>query len=116
LTSKHGWATCPLTEAGFVRITSNPAFSSDALATQEALDLLSMNLGTRSHRFCPDDISLADAVKALPVSLSGHRQVSDAYLLSLASHHGGKLATLGHSLASLLPPSSPHLNRIDLIE
>jgi uncharacterized protein len=114
--SKHGWATCPLTEAGFVRITSNPAFSSDALATQEALDLLSTNLGTRSHRFWPDEISLADAVKALGINLSGHQQVTGAYLLGLASHHRGKLATLDNSLASLLPPDSPALNRIELIQ
>jgi uncharacterized protein len=114
--SKQGWATCPLTEAGFVRVASNPAFSSDALATREALDLLGMNLGTEFHRFWPDDVSLADAVKALGIRLSGHKQVTDAYLLGLASRHDGKLATLDHSLASLLLPGSPDLKRIELIQ
>jgi predicted nucleic acid-binding protein len=75
-----------------------------------------MNLGARSHRFWPADISLADAVKDLRISLSGHQQVTDAYLLALACHHNGKLATLDRSLASLLPPDSPHQKLIELIQ
>jgi len=114
--SKRGWATCPLTEAGFVRIVSNPAFSSDALGTREALDLLGMNLDTQFHRFWRDEVSFADAVKALSMRLSGHKQVTEAYLLGLASHYDGKLATLDHSLASLLLPGTPELKLIELIQ
>jgi uncharacterized protein len=114
--SKHGWATCPLTEAGFVRISSNPAFSPDALGTHESLELLSMNLAHPAHRFWPDNISLATAVKALKADLSGHQQVTDAYLMALALHNKGKLATLDRSVASLLPAGSPLRAGIEWIQ
>src|SRR5438477_321182 len=41
---KRNWATCPLTQAGFVRISSNPAFSPHAVLPQQAVDLLNTNL------------------------------------------------------------------------
>ena len=74
----HGWATCPLTQSGFVRILSNPAFSSDALNPPEALGLMKANQQHPAHRFFPDDISFADAVKNFERRLVGHRQVTDA--------------------------------------
>jgi hypothetical protein len=66
-----------LTEAGFGRIVSNPAFSSDALGAREAVDFLGINMDTQFHRFWPDDVRLADTVKALGISLLGHQQVAD---------------------------------------
>ena len=59
--SRQGWATCPFTQAAFVRIISNPAFSSDAVTPQEALKLLDSNLNHPSHRFWPDEISFVQA-------------------------------------------------------
>lgn len=47
-----------------------------------------------------------DAVSYVNVELghvTGHRQVTDAYLASLAGHHGGRLATLDEGLAAELP-------------
>lgn len=114
--SKQGWATCPLTQAGFVRITSNPAFSPDALTPQEALDLLGANLAMRSHSFWSDDIGLADALEGLGIRLSGHQQITDAYLLGLTSHYDGKLATMDRSLVALLSQESPHLTLIEFIQ
>jgi len=52
--SKHGragCATCPFTEAVFVRILSNPAFSPNALTTADAFQLLGSNLKHPAHEF-----------------------------------------------------------------
>ena len=109
---RHGWATCPLTQSGFVRILSNPAFSSDALNPPEALGLMKANQQHPAHRFFPDDISFADAVKNFERRLVGHRQVTDAYLLGLALHHRSKLATLDSGLRSLARETSDHIELI----
>jgi toxin-antitoxin system PIN domain toxin len=101
--SKHGWATCPFTQASCIRILSNPSFSSDAVTPQEALKLLTTNLNHRSHLFWPDDISFAKAVEPIQKQIVGHQQVSDAYLLGLAIRHKAKLATMDRDVSMLLP-------------
>ena len=96
--SSGGWATCPLTQAAFVRILSNPAFSANALTPANALRVLESNLRLPSHHFWPDSISLVDALKNVEGRFTGHRQVTDGYLASLAIHHRGKLATLDQGI------------------
>lgn len=113
--SPQGWATCPFTEAAFVRIVSNPAFSPHALNVMESIDLLKANREHRGHRFWEDSIGYPEAVESLGAELAGHQQVTDAYLLGLALRHRGKLATLDRSLAALLPKDSPHLDHIELV-
>ena len=101
--SRTGWATCPFTQAGCVRILSNPSFSSDAVTPQEALKLLRSNLDHPSHLFWPDDLTFAEAVEPMERQLMGHQQVSDAYLLGLAIRRKARLATLDRSVPALLP-------------
>jgi len=91
--SRSGWATCPFTQAAFVRVLSNPAFSSDALTPQNALAVLTANLQLPGHHFWPAILTVPEAIRSVE-RLTGHRQVTDAYLLGLAIHHRGKLATL----------------------
>jgi hypothetical protein len=112
----HGWATCALTEAAFVRILSNPAFTPDAVAPPEAIRVLETNSQHRFHHFWADDIGFAEAVRPFRQRLMGHRQVSDAYLLGLAIHKRGKLATLDRGILSLLPGDSPDRERVELID
>lgn len=92
--ASKGWATCPMVEAGFVRILSNPAFSAHAVSPKEATDALRFNTRHVAHRFWPDDIPLAGALSNLEDRVRGHQQITDGYLLALAIHHRGKLATL----------------------
>jgi len=99
---QKGWATCPLTQAGFVRIAANPAFSPDAVTPQEAAALLHSNLKHPSHEFWADEIGFVDAVAPFQKQLFGHRQVTDAYLLGLVMHKKGKLVTLDEGVAGLL--------------
>jgi uncharacterized protein len=95
-----GWATCPLTQLGFVRLVSNPAFSRDALSVREALTLLLKNLEHPDHVFWSADRD-ATSVTPMAPSLRGHQQVTDAYLVALAHHHGGLVATFDRGLGDL---------------
>ena len=100
--SREGWATCPLTQAAFVRIVTNPAFSTDAVTPQEAVKILTANIKHSSHRFWADEIGFVDAVEPFARRLAGHQQVTDAYLLGLAIHKKGKLATMDRAVRALL--------------
>lgn len=101
-----GWATCALTEAAFVRIVSNPAFSDSAVSPQEAMDLLEINLGHPDHRYWRDDQGFLKAVHPVAAGIQGHRQVTDAYLLGLALRHKGRLVTLDQGIPALLPKNA----------
>ena len=113
--SRHGWASCALTQAGFVRILSNPAFSRDAVSPREAIRVLSANLKHRRHRFWGDEIGFVQAVEPFRGRIVGHRQVSDACLLGLAIHYDGRLATLDRAIAALLPPDGSETGRVEVI-
>jgi toxin-antitoxin system PIN domain toxin len=95
------WATCPLTQLGFVRIVSNPAFSRDALSPTEALALLGGNLAHPAHEFWTDSLEIRVAVKGLEARLQGCGQLADAYLLALAHRRKGVLATFDRGMRTL---------------
>jgi toxin-antitoxin system PIN domain toxin len=111
----EGWATCPLTQIAFVRILSNPSFSENALTPTDALTLLKANLGHPAHRFWGDDISLKEALDPLAQKLTGHQQVTDAYLLGLAIHKKGKLVTMDRAVRTLLADKSPERDFVVVI-
>lgn len=94
----QGWATCAVTQLGFVRLSSNPAFTSAAVSPFEAAALLKGLCAHPQHAFVESD-SIA-ALTDLSVAF-GHRQVTDAYLLALANSKGLRLATFDQRLASL---------------
>ena len=98
---EKGWATCPMTEAGFVRIVSNPAFSRDAVHPREAIQVLAANTAAPDHEFWPDELPVAGGVAFCGARLIGHQQVTDAYLLGLAMSRGGALATLDKRIVAL---------------
>ena len=96
---KAGFRTCPLTETGFVRISSNPRFASYAVSPADALALLGRITSLPGHEFWPAHLPVVEAVGDRPVS--GHRQVTDAYLAGLAAAHGGVLATFDSGVLAL---------------
>jgi toxin-antitoxin system PIN domain toxin len=96
--SASGWATCPFTQAAFVRVLSNPAFSVNALTPENALRVLESNLLLPGHQFWTDSISVPEALRSIEGRFKGHQQVTDAYLLGLAIHHRGKVATLDRGI------------------
>jgi uncharacterized protein len=113
--ARDGWATCALTQAAFVRIVSNPAFSPNAVSPAAAIALLETNLSHPQHRYWRDNSSFLDAIRDLAQRIQGHRQVTDAYLLGLALLHKGRLVTLDRAIPALLPHGVRH-NAVEVIE
>jgi len=87
---EQGWATCPLTENGVVRIMAQPAYPNRQPAGQVA-ERLAEACRHGSHQFWPEQISLLQDGLICWERLLGHRQITDAYLLALAVAHGGRL-------------------------
>lgn len=91
-----GWATCPLTENGVLRILSNAAYAATAERPADIARRLSSFRGSGDHVFWPDDVSLCDSgLFSLDV---GHRKLTDVYLLGLAVRHAGCLVTFDRSI------------------
>lgn len=107
---EQGWASCPLTQNGFIRVISNPAYERP-LPLSGAVALMQAQAGRPGHVFWPDDISFADAAIFDHDRLQGPNQITDAYLLALAVRNGGRLATLdrGISLAAVRGAKAEHL-------
>jgi toxin-antitoxin system PIN domain toxin len=95
---ESGWATCPITESGFVRVSSNRKVLPSAIGVPAALRVLSALRAVDGHRFLPDDVSLCD--DDVP-TIAGHRQVADAHLVTLARRHGLRLVTFDSAIATL---------------
>jgi toxin-antitoxin system PIN domain toxin len=89
-----GWATCPLTENGLVRVLTSPRFRTPGPAMSDVTERLRRLRLTGRHHFWADDISLTDTSVFRPAAIRGHKQVTDIYLAGLAQVKGGQLATL----------------------
>lgn len=103
------WATCPITQLGFVRIASTPAFSADALTPAQALAVLADNLRHPAHRYWAAGPSVPAALARAAPHLQGYRQVTDAYLIALARQQRGVVATFDSGLAALGRRDGPGL-------
>lgn len=90
--ARHGWASCPLTQNGCVRIMSQPGYP-NAVPLADVLAMLEHSCTHASHQFWPDDISLLDAKRLHHGRMHGHRQLTDLYLLALAVEHDGRFIT-----------------------
>jgi toxin-antitoxin system PIN domain toxin len=99
------WATCPITESGFVRISSNARVMPEARTPREALALLRRLLAVGRHRFLDDAVALSAMAHIDERRLVGYRQVPDAHLLSVARSHGALLVTLDRGITDLLDPA-----------
>lgn len=96
-----GWATCPVTESGFIRVSSNRRVIPEARAVPEAAAAIRLLRSVGSHEFWTDEVSLATTEVVRLEQVQGYRQVTDAHLLALARVHGGRLVTFDNGLATL---------------
>jgi uncharacterized protein len=114
--SGRGWATCPLTENGFVRILSNPSYPGVRLTPADAIVLLETLLQNHAatHHFWPDSVSLCDRTLFRPDAIAGHRQITDVYLLGLCQQNGGTLVTLDTSImdTAIVSPHAELIRRL----
>lgn len=93
-----GWATCPITESGFVRVSSNPIVLPSAIGVEAARGVLSALRAHPGHRFLTDDVSISEG--DVP-AIAGYRQVTDAHLLTLSRRCGMRLVTFDASILAM---------------
>lgn len=99
---RSGWATTPVSESGFVRVSSNRAAIATATTPELALELLRQMTALPGHEFWIDDLRLVTDDRADASLMISHRDVTDAHLLAVAERHGGRLVTFDSRIARLL--------------
>lgn len=92
-----GWATCPITESGFVRVIANPAYGAAGERAATAAERLRAFCASGGHQFWRDAVSLCDELFDLSRA-AGAKQLTDIYLLGLAVNRKGRLATFDRSI------------------
>jgi toxin-antitoxin system PIN domain toxin len=96
--ARAGWASCPITENGCVRIMSHPGYP-NTLPVRAVVERLAEASSSVEHEFWPDDISLLDTQFVDSARIHGPRQITDIYLLALAVRHGGQFVTFDTAVA-----------------
>lgn len=95
----EGWASCPLTENGVIRIMSSAGYSQRArFAPGDLISRLRQFTEATNHEFWPDDLSLRDGGVFVADHIHSSRQLTDVFLLGLAKRHGGRLVTFDRSI------------------
>ena len=89
----EGWASCPLSQNGFLRVISQPSYSRPRSLT-EAYERLVDAISALNHQFIADDVTLLDDTLVRFRGLAGPGQLTDVYLLALAVTHDMRLVTL----------------------
>jgi toxin-antitoxin system PIN domain toxin len=111
--ASRGWATSPITETGFLRVSMNPTVVGREVRFNDAVDLLLRYTASPNHH----EWDVVPAPGTWPQWLSnrvqGHRQVTDAALIATTLYHDGILVTLDSGIATLL--TSENAGRIHLI-
>lgn len=96
----QSWATCPLTENGVLRILGNPKYPNSPGSPAAAAPILQQLRGLPGHTFWSDEISIVGSGIVEPQKIATPAQVTDVYLLALATSKGGKLATFDRRVAA----------------
>lgn len=107
---RDGWASCPITQNGCIRIMSQPGYP-QPLPVAEVAARLAEATRTPHHAFWPDGPSLLDRGLVRWRSVLGSRQVTDVYLLALAVTNDGRFVTLDRAvpLAAVMGAEMRHL-------
>lgn len=92
---REGWATCPPTQMGFVRLSGNPAVVDQPLTPAQAAGAMAALTTMGGHAFWSDDV---DAAAVDWSAATTYRHVPDSHLLAIAARHGGRVATLDRRL------------------
>ena len=97
---RKAWATCPLTENGVLRIVGHSRYPNSPGTPAAVAKVLTALCALAGHDYWPDDVTLLDAERVVGSRLLDSAQVTDSYLLALASAHGGQLATFDQRLVT----------------
>lgn len=109
-----GWASCPITQSGCIRIMSQPAYPGGEPAPAIARRLRRAS-DTPWHRFWPDALSLLGDDTLAWGHVLGSRQLTDVYLLALAVHQGGRLVTLDRGIPLRAVPSAKREHLLNIL-
>lgn len=96
---RSGWATCPITENGAIRILGNPKYPRGPGSPGAVVALLRDLRDIEGHEFWPDDLSLLTAPSLDVGAMTSSARVTDTYLLALAVSKGGRFATFDSRLS-----------------
>ena len=102
---EQGWASCPLTQNGYLRIRSQPGYPRPLSLAEAHAQLLGAT-STQHHQFIADDISLLDSALVDFSGVSGPGQLTDVYLLALAVAHNARLVTLDRRIPISAVPAA----------
>lgn len=94
---KAGWASCPLTQNGCIRVMSQPRYA-NPIPVHVVAARLRQAAADRHHEFWADDLSLLDERAIDTTRIHGPKQLTDVYLLALAMARGGRLVTFDRAL------------------
>jgi toxin-antitoxin system PIN domain toxin len=95
------WGVCPFTEAGFVRVTTNPSYGPTLRTIEQATAILGELARARGYRYWPMERPWAVLTEPFGGRIFGHQQVTDAYLLGMAVQQGGVLVTFDKGVGYL---------------
>lgn len=94
------WASCAITQNGVLRILGHPRYPNSPGSPGVVSGILQALVRHPQHQFWDSNPSLLTQTHVEPLALLEPAQITDTYLLALAVHHGGKLATLDHRLST----------------
>jgi toxin-antitoxin system PIN domain toxin len=98
---QRSWATTPVTESGFVRVSSNRSAIPTAVSPAEALEMLGRIRAVSGSVFLPDDVEIVVGHHVDPSRVVTQRLVTDAHLLAVARRHRARLATFDRGVAGM---------------
>ena len=93
----HGWATCPITENGCLRILSKPGYPFPGLTVSRVRDILAELVAAEDHRFWPDSVSTLES-NQFDLTGANSKNLTDLYLLRLATAFDGRLVTFDRGI------------------
>jgi toxin-antitoxin system PIN domain toxin len=113
--AREGWLSCAITQAAFVRISCQPSFSPHGFDIDEAWETLRANLRHPGHTLAPLDFGFDEVLSLCTGGVVGHRQITDAYLLTTAIRAGARLLTFDSVIGSLLATEAERKAHIHLM-
>lgn len=100
-TGRKAWATSPLTQLGVLRLLTNPAVTKRAVSAVTALEVVHEAMRHEGHDFWPLDRAVVSDLITVAARVHGHRQWTDAVLLSQATKRDGVLVTFDSGITHL---------------
>ena len=104
LSRRKFWGLCPLTEAAYIRITTNPAIHPSKRSIEQSIAVLQSLKGYSDYFYWEIKESWVNLTAPFAARITGHQRVTDAYLLGMAIKEDGVLVTFDRGLRYMAGP------------